>query len=347
MRAGRLARVKVTERLDAWQQRTPAAGLPIAVVRKFLDDDGSHLAALLTYYLFLSLIPVIVLLTLGITTLLRNDPELQGELLSALSGPELADRATAALDNLPSSPLLLAVGIGGLVITSLGVVRAAQRVLQEAWLVPELERHRGISGLWRLLAMLLVTLLAAVAAAGMGTLSGAENSWTHRGWRGAAVIGTFLVVFAALKVGSRLLLPRRLARLGDTPGAILAAASVTFVFMAGGRLVLIFVGRSGWLYGALAAVFGALALMYFVSLALVLGADLAAVRALGLSPRSLSPAARTEGDRAALTLAAQAAQRLPDEVITVTFGDAEAPGPDRSEPGPEGDSADPTGPPAG
>jgi len=40
----------MTERLDRLQRRHPAAGFPIAVVYKFFDDQGSYLAALITYY---------------------------------------------------------------------------------------------------------------------------------------------------------------------------------------------------------------------------------------------------------------------------------------------------------
>jgi len=47
--------VSVSERLDAYQQRHPGVGFPLAVVYKFTDDQGGYLAALITYYGFLSL----------------------------------------------------------------------------------------------------------------------------------------------------------------------------------------------------------------------------------------------------------------------------------------------------
>lgn len=47
----------IAKRLDALQQKHPALGFPIAVLYKFLDDQGVYLAALIAYYGFVSLFP--------------------------------------------------------------------------------------------------------------------------------------------------------------------------------------------------------------------------------------------------------------------------------------------------
>ena len=48
-RDGRPAARGVVARLDDYQQRHRWVGLPLAVVYKFLDDQGTYLAALITY----------------------------------------------------------------------------------------------------------------------------------------------------------------------------------------------------------------------------------------------------------------------------------------------------------
>jgi membrane protein len=53
---------KVARRVDASQERRPWMAFPIAVVRKFGDDRGSSLAALISYYTFFSLFPLLVVL---------------------------------------------------------------------------------------------------------------------------------------------------------------------------------------------------------------------------------------------------------------------------------------------
>jgi uncharacterized BrkB/YihY/UPF0761 family membrane protein len=73
--------------------------------------------------------------------------------------------------------------------------------------------------------------------------------------------------------------------------------------------------RSGPVYGSFATVVGIFTLLYLVSQALVLSAEICAVQALRLSPRT----APTDADVRALTLLAQEQERLPDQRIDVTF----------------------------
>jgi membrane protein len=53
--------MSIVERLDRFQQSHPRAGVPVAVIYKFADDQGNYLAALITYYGFLSLFPLLLL----------------------------------------------------------------------------------------------------------------------------------------------------------------------------------------------------------------------------------------------------------------------------------------------
>ena len=44
-----------------YQRRHSRLGFPLAVIYKYFDDRGSHLAALITYYAFVSLFPLLLL----------------------------------------------------------------------------------------------------------------------------------------------------------------------------------------------------------------------------------------------------------------------------------------------
>src|SRR3954462_5334240 len=85
------------ERLARFQRSPPRAGLPIAVVYKFADDQGNYLAALITYYGFLSIFPLLLLSSTILNFVLEGEPGLQHRVLdSALGqlpvvGTQLAD----------------------------------------------------------------------------------------------------------------------------------------------------------------------------------------------------------------------------------------------------------------
>src|SRR3954447_11133165 len=67
----------VSERIDTFQRRHRWAALPVAVGYKFIDDEGVYLAALLSYYGFLSLFPLLLLAVTILGFVLRDDPAAQ------------------------------------------------------------------------------------------------------------------------------------------------------------------------------------------------------------------------------------------------------------------------------
>ena len=75
------SRPGLVARVDAFQQRHPAIGTPLAVVYKYVDDGGPQLAALITYYAFVSLFPLLLLASTVLGFVLSGDSELQQRLL--------------------------------------------------------------------------------------------------------------------------------------------------------------------------------------------------------------------------------------------------------------------------
>src|ERR1700760_640552 len=73
-------------RVDRFQRKHAWTGFPLAVLYKFFDDQGSYLAALIAYYAFVSLFPLLLLAATILGYVLSADPDLQQRILtSALS----------------------------------------------------------------------------------------------------------------------------------------------------------------------------------------------------------------------------------------------------------------------
>src|SRR5947209_2467494 len=64
-------------RLDRWQQRHRRIAFVVAVVKKFGDDRAGNLAALVAYFLFFSLFPLMLVFTTLIGFVLAGRPDLQ------------------------------------------------------------------------------------------------------------------------------------------------------------------------------------------------------------------------------------------------------------------------------
>src|SRR6476619_2251493 len=69
--------------LDRVQRRSRAGSFLIAVIYKYIDDQVIYLAALITYYAFISLFPALLLLTTVLGVVLVGHPALQEQILQS------------------------------------------------------------------------------------------------------------------------------------------------------------------------------------------------------------------------------------------------------------------------
>ncbi len=198
--------MSVTERLDGAQRRHPVLGFPLAVVYKFVDDQGSYLAALITYYGFLSLFPLLLLLTSVLGFVLSGDAHLQQRVLnSTLSQFPVIGSQLGDPKGLRGSGAGLVIGLLGAVYGGLGVAQAGQNAMNTAWHVPRNNRPNPIKTRLRsllLLATVGLGVLATTILSGLGSSAGAFGASFGVGFKvvltAAAVLvnaGIFLLAF--------------------------------------------------------------------------------------------------------------------------------------------------------
>src|SRR5437868_9948716 len=129
-------------RFDEIQQRSRWLALPLAVLRKFGDDGAGHLAALVSYYLFFSLFPLLLVLVGVAGLVLAAHPDLQHQLLdSALANfPVIGDQIRASVGTSDRSGVALAVGLAAALWGGMGAIGAMQHTMNTIWNVPRFER---------------------------------------------------------------------------------------------------------------------------------------------------------------------------------------------------------------
>ncbi|MDQ6852897.1 MAG: YihY/virulence factor BrkB family protein [Actinomycetota bacterium] len=308
-------------RLDTFQQRHRPTAFAFAVIKKFGDDRGGSLAALLTYYGFLSLFPLLLLLVTGLGFVLGHNPDLQRRIVdSALSEfPIIGTELRNSVNALHGSGLALFIGVIGLLWGSLGVSQAAQHAMAEVWNIPGRERPGFFPRLGRsfsIIALLASGLVATTALSGVGTATGPAMFW--RVLTIAASVGINAVVFF---VGYRLLTPKVIETRSLVPGALLAAAGWSLIQTLGGYLVAHQLRQTSEVYGFFAIVLGLVAFLSLGANLTIYAAEVNVVRARRLWPRSIVQPPLTDPDRAALREMAQREERRPEERIDVRFVD--------------------------
>jgi uncharacterized BrkB/YihY/UPF0761 family membrane protein len=306
--------VVIGQRLDRLQRRRATLGFAYAVFRKYADDDGGREAALITYYGFLSIFPALLLAQTIVARALHQHPELRERVIAAMVPPSLQATVESAVTALPTARVALAVGVAGLILCGTGVVRAAGHTLNHLAAVP----HRLRSGTaWRPARTVaaLVIVLAGVATVGCLVVIAAGYPGLPKVSRLLAVTGELAIAFVVLLLVARLLLARPAPVRALWPAAAPGAVAVTCTLELGAELLPGFVLRAGPVYGAFATVAGMFTLLYLLSLALVVAAEIAAVRRARLWPRAVDRSRPTAADAHALMLLAREQERIPGQSV--------------------------------
>ena len=312
---------------DAFQRRHGLLGFPYAVVKKYGEDDGGRQAALITYYGFLSIFPLLLVAVAVLSKVLVNDPALREQLVVALVPQELQQTVDNALAAMPSSGVPLAVGLIGLLFAGTGVVFSAYETLNHLAGVPKRSRYGFIPRYARVLLMVVLVLAGGLGVAALMVVSGALPNVSGL-QQVAGVVGTALVVFAVLVTAAKVLVARPAPVRASWPAAALGAVTVAAVLAVGTRLLAALVTKSGPVYGSFATVVGSFALLYLVSQALIYAAEVSVVRHGRLWPRALDISRPTPADIRALTRLATEQERLPTERIRVHLVTGGAPSSD-------------------
>lgn len=319
-------------RIDAFQRRHPAAGFPLAVVYKFLDDRGGYLAALIAYYAFLSLFPLLLLFTTLLGIVLSGNPDLQERILdSAMSQIPVIGDQLGQPERLSGGATAIVIGVVGSLYGGLGVSLAAQHALNTAWSVPRNNQPDPIRA--RLRGLLLLTTVG-TAIVGLTVLNVVASSGLFGVAGGVlALVGAVAVNGAVFTAAFRIGTARALSVRDVLPGALAAAVIWQALQSFGGIYIRYVVGNVSTSNGVFAIVLGLLGFLYVASVLIVVCIEINAVRVDHLHPRALltpftDNVELTEGDKNSYTGQAEAQRNKGFQDIVVTYD--ERPG-ERSE----------------
>jgi membrane protein len=279
--------LRALDRLDGWQRRHAAVAFPLAVMRKFMDDRASSLAALIAYYAFFSLFPLLLVFVSVLGFVLQDDPSLRADVVdSALARiPVVGSQLEDQIEPLTGSSAALAVGLAGALWAGLGVTLALGRAFEEIWDVPRRQQRGGLRARVlgvAVLAVLGVALVTTTVVAGFAVGGRIGPAAERLGALCVALAGNaavLLVIFGLLS--SR---PVRVPQL--LPGVALAAAGSLVLQSAGAWYVEETIARSTDTYGTFALVIGLLSWFWLGSHLLLVAAEVNVVLCRRLWPRS-------------------------------------------------------------
>ena len=306
--------------LDRAQQRWRLAGFPVAVIKKFGDDSAGNLAALIAYYSFAALFPLLLVFATVLEYVLHGDQALRQRMLTSavadfpLIGPQL--RTSGLQGHWYIVVISAVISLWG----ARGVANSVQTAMNTAWAVPFARRPGFFPSIGRSFGLLAMIGLAVIVT---GFLSGVGSAASALGWTlRIAAFATSTVLSAAIFLLAFRLATARDITARDMIRSAIASAIVWELLLATGTLLIAHqVRHAQELYGALGVVLGLLAWLNLLAQLMLYAVEADVVRARGLWPRGLLQPPLTHADERAYRSYAESTRRRPadEQHIDVTF----------------------------
>jgi len=310
----------VMSAVDRWQRRTPWAGVPYAVMKKFGDDNANLVVVALAWYGFTAIFPLLLVMTTVLGDI--GAQSLGTGILNTLHQFPVIGTSfnPASPSSLHGSTLGLVVGLIGLMYGAQGVTQTAQQAMATVWHIPQTQRTGFLPRLGRSLAGLVTIGGAFLVNAALTTYATAPKT-------GLAIEIPLLIGLLIINVGLYfatfiLLTAKAIGPRGLLPGAVLGAVAFTALITVGTGLMTHQLKHASSTYGAFGSVIGIVTLLLLLAKLSMYAAELNPVLSRRLYPRALPLGGEpTDADRQVLAGLAYAEQRTDDEVIGVGFGE--------------------------
>ena len=259
-------------------------------VQAFFSHHGTQLAAAMSYYSLLSLVPAAILLVAGFSLVLDNT-QARTDVVDAILGifPLNEDQGRSDLEGVIDGVTKNAQTLGiaaliGLIFTASALMGSVRNAVHLAFgersprapLPSKALDILFVFGLGALVALSLAITLARGFAVNIGQNLGVPGEvidWVL----GAAGIVVPVVVSVAVYTVVYIVIPARKVRLRDVWPAVLFAAAVYELFKRGFAIYLEDFANYNAVYGSLGAVVAVLAFVYLAAIVLLIGAEMAAL----------------------------------------------------------------------
>ena len=305
------------QRFDTIQQSSRWLAFPLAVIKKFSDDQAGNQAALLSYFSFFSLFPLMLVFTTILGFVLKGDPHLRQSITSSVVAKLPIIGKDVSGQSLTGSVGALLIGVATSLWSGLAVTTAAQNALNRVWAVPIKDRP-NFAGTRLRGVMLLFALgfLFVLSAAATGVVSGGLGGIAAR------IAGYVLTV--ALNVLLFFASYRLLTNRDEVPssslwrGAVVAAVLWTILEVLQGAYIN-HLRHSSSAYGVFGLVLALLIWLHLGGQIFLYCAEINIVHARRLWPRSFFGPPVQRADQEALRSLVQAEERSDHQHVSVSF----------------------------
>ena len=302
---------------DRLQQRHRSLAVPLAVVKKFGNDQAGSLAALVAYYSFFSMFPLLLVFVTVLGFVLQGDPSAQKSVENSVLGqfPVIGDQIH--VHALRGEAIALVIGLLTSLWAGLGVTQAAQNAFDQVWAVPFKHRPGFLASKLRGVALLVslgVLFLLATIVSGLvtGGLGGPLLKI-------AGITLSLLLNFGLFFAAFRLMTSRSIPTRDLWTGVIVAGVAWEILQVVGGYYIGHVLKNTSGTYAQFGLVIALLVWLHLGAQMTLYAAEINTVLTRKLWPRSLFGPPDIPADQETLRALAKVEERHEDERIEVEF----------------------------
>ena len=316
--AGRVERVVLaaSRLVDRSQSRFQPVAFGYAVFKKYADDEGSRLAALLAYYFLFGIFPLAIGGYAVLRTLADNNPALIDDLVRQVVPVQYQQQILDSYASLPDGGVAFWIALIGLLLAGTGAVFALYAMVNQVFCVPYRFRY-GFAP--RYLRVILVVLLLGLAVVVVGGTSLAASRWAPAWQQPIGTLVALAVAFSLLFIAPKILSRRPIAKGEVMLGAIVGAVALVTITNLAGLITARFLNNSSAVYGAMTTVVAFISVLFLSSNAVVFSYEMSVVWAWQLWPRGLDINTLFPADERAYGLLSLMDERMPSQRNGVYF----------------------------
>jgi len=288
------------------------------VFKKFSDDQGGSLAALVAYYGFVSLFPLLLVMTTVLGFVLNGNPGAQKAVENSVLGQFPVIGSQIHLHALSGSVTSLVIGLVISLFGGLGVTNAAQNAFDRIWAVPFKDRPDFLrTRLHGLLLLGCIGVLFILSTAVSGLASGIGGTWFKLASYAISLVVNFVLFLAAFRFLTSNTVPTRHLWIG----VAFAAVFWEILQVAGGIYIKDVYRHASATSSQFALVIALLVWLHLGAQATMYAAEINVVLTRKLWPRSLFGPPESRADEQTLTALAKVEERHDTEHVDVHFAE--------------------------
>lgn len=275
------------KKLDNFQQRVKPLAFGYAVIKKYSEEETGYKAALLTYYSFLALFPLLMVLATISSIALKNEPELQKTVIEGATSyfPMLGTQLSDHIHALNKNGLALWAGILFTLYGTRGLAVVFQRGMRSIWGFEADPKMAFPKNLVHSLTIIIVGGLGLITAAILtGFAAAAGTGWE---FRIISVTVNLVILYLVFLFLIKYSLPKKVRRNEVRPAALCIAIGLVILQLVGNFVLARELKNLDALYSYFALALGLLFWVYLQAQVIYYSAQLATVKAKDLWPRKI------------------------------------------------------------